>query len=117
MAAQLDLPVFAINNFELLRFEHGLRADEALAMAAGKNDYFISLNSNYDNQETNFFSLEIGSARLFDFKANSAELIINYIQQYPSFKTLSYQELEPYYLREPSINIASSALPRAAGCQ
>jgi tRNA threonylcarbamoyl adenosine modification protein YeaZ len=105
MAAELQLPVFAINNFELLRFQHGLASDEALLMNAGKNDYFVSLNSDYANPETNFFALQDQGLGLIDFaEANTADLIIDYLLKHPESQKINYKELEPYYLREPSIN-------------
>lgn len=116
MAAELDLEIFAINNFELLRLQHGIAADQPIVMNAGKNDYFVSLDSDYANPETNFFSLEIQEHKLLDFgEVNSAELIIDCMQKQPSYKLLKYQELEPYYLREPSVNLASSGLSRPMG--
>ncbi len=103
LAAELELPVFAVNNFELKRFELG-DFDRAVVLPAGKNDYFISLDRNYANLETNYFSLEPGDYEIGDFnQANLSKLLVEFFISLDSPQTLAYNEVSPYYLREPSI--------------
>lgn len=106
MAAELDLKVFVTNNFELIRFENGLKPDEAIAIKAGKNDYFISLDSNWHNLETNFYATELVFYKLYEFQVvNISELVIKKYLDDSNRNIVGYKELEPYYLREPSIGV------------
>ena len=108
MAAQLDLPIITVNNFDLLRHKFRLSPQDPVLMHAGKNDYFLSLDNDYNNPETNFFSFETEGHALLDLaEINSAELIIDYMKANPELKPVQYSELQPYYLREPSIKKAS----------
>lgn len=106
MAAELDLKVFVTNNFELIRFENGLEPNTPIAIKAGKNDYFISLDSDWNNLETNHYSTELGSYKLYEFQEkNISELVIKTFSGDSGNKILGYKDLEPYYLREPSIGV------------
>jgi len=106
MAAELGLKIFVTNNFELIRFENKLSENEPVAIKAGKNDYFISLDSDWNNLETNFYSAELAQYQLFEFKEkNISELMIRKYLADPEKILLGYKELEPYYLREPSIGL------------
>ncbi len=109
LAAELDLQIYAVNNFQLARSINQLRDSDPVAIAAGKNDYFISLDSNYTNLETNFFSLENNGHKVYELpEQNIASLIIKTLNtQYP---LISYKDLQPYYLREPSINIQAKTI-------
>lgn len=108
MAAQLDLPIITVNNFDLLRHKFRLSPQDPVLIHAGKNDYFLSLDNDYNNPETNFFSFETLGYDLLDLaEINSAELIIDYMKANPELKSVQYSELQPYYLREPSIKKAS----------
>ncbi|MBT6843257.1 MAG: tRNA (adenosine(37)-N6)-threonylcarbamoyltransferase complex dimerization subunit type 1 TsaB [Candidatus Melainabacteria bacterium] len=165
MAAQLNLPIITLNNFDLLRHKFKLGPKDPVLMHAGKNDYFLSLDDDYDNPETNFFSFEtlgydlldltevkslseklpdarlatqvvseltepemfrdaeqVNSSKLdgspvstssfecnaadgtFRTGSNTADLIIDYMQAHPELQSMKYTELQPYYLREPSVN-------------
>ncbi len=109
LAAELNLQIFAVNNFQLLRFANQLSNNNALAMPAGKNDYFISLDTNYSDTQTNFFSAELLEHKVYrleDFQ--SAKLIIEMYLKTEQKTTINYKDLQPYYLREPSINTPKS---------
>ncbi len=110
LAAELDLKIYAVNNFDLIRFENQLSDSDPLAIAAGKNDYFISLDTDYNNLATNYFSLESYGHKVYELQEpNIAKLIIK------KFNTegkalINYKNLQAYYLREPSINIQAKAI-------
>lgn len=102
LAAELGLDIFTANNFELLRYEQNLTGP--LAINAGLNDYYVSLDQDYENPETNFFSLELNGTPLLDFKTNNISgLLIEYFQSQKTPNLIKYTALEPYYLREPSV--------------
>jgi tRNA threonylcarbamoyl adenosine modification protein YeaZ len=104
LAAELNLEIYTVNNFQLVRFENQLNESDPIAIAAGKNDYFISLNADYANLETNFFSLESNGHKVYELRErNISKLIIETFNATQSL--INYKVLEPYYLREPSINI------------
>lgn len=104
LAAELNIPIYAVNNFQLIRFENHLQENAPIAIAAGKNDYFISLDTNYSNLETNYFSLNHNGHQVYELQEqNIAKLIIETFDATRSL--INYKDLEPYYLREPSINI------------
>lgn len=108
LAAELNLEIFAANNFELIRFEKNLAIDQALCISAGKNDYFISINNDYNNLEKNFFSLGRCDHQLLGFnQSNGAKLLVEYFLSLKNPNLINYLKLEPYYLREPSINKGS----------
>jgi tRNA threonylcarbamoyl adenosine modification protein YeaZ len=104
LAAELDLKIYAVNNFRLTRFENQLSDSDPVIIAAGKNDYFISLDTDYTNLKTNFFSLETNGHKVYELRENNiASLIIKtFNAQEP---LINYKDLQPYYLREPSINV------------
>lgn len=107
LAAELELKIHAVNNFELVRFENQLSDNDPVVIAAGKNDYFISLDSNYSNLETNYFSLESNGHKIYELQeSNIASLIIKTLNTQSAL--FNYKELQPYYLREPSINIKTA---------
>ena len=104
LAAEFDLKICAMNNFDLVRFENQLRDSDPVIIAAGKNDYFISLDTDYANLETNFFSLETNGHKVYELREqNIAKLIIKTLNAQSPL--LNYKDLQPYYLREPSINV------------
>jgi len=106
LAIELKLPVFTSNTFELLRFEQKISPNEAIAIPAFKNNFFISLNSNYDSKESNFFSLSETEIPLYRFSSsNLSELLIKFLLSDNSLKILinDPEKLVPYYLRDPSI--------------
>lgn len=109
LAAELNLEIFAVNNFQLLRFEQ--HHDGALAMEAGLNDYYISLDEDYDNSTTNFFSLDLQNLPLLNFKAeNISRLTIDFLKSQKAPIYLDYKTLKPYYLREPSVGAVIASL-------
>ncbi len=103
LAAQLNLEIFAVNNFELLRFE-AQDFTKAICMLAGKNDYYISLDRDYKNPQTNFFSFEKQDLVISEFaRDNTASLLLQYFLSEDAIDMKSQDSVEPYYLREPSI--------------
>jgi tRNA threonylcarbamoyl adenosine modification protein YeaZ len=124
LALELKLKVFTTNSFELLRLEKDLSDNTPIAIPAFKNNFFISLDSNYDSLKTNFFSAIDTEIALYEFSCeNLSELIIKLLlhkntlsegtvaeigvcEQRPEIKTdLAFDPniLKPYYLREPSV--------------
>ncbi len=105
LAAELNLQVYAVNNFQLARFENQLKDSDPVTIAAGKNDYFISLDTDYSNLQTNYFSLESNGHKVYELQEpNIAKLIIQKFNTEGS-APINYKDLQAYYLREPSINI------------
>ena len=109
IAAELDLQIFVTNNFELIRFENELASDAPIAIQAGKNDYFISLDSDWNNIKTNFYATELGSVELYKFQEKNISKLS--IEKYLLAEQVlfGYKELEPYYLREPSIGVKKTS--------
>lgn len=105
LALELKLPVFTTNTFELLRFEQKIAPNEAIAIPAFKNNFFISLNSNYESKESNFFSLSETEVPLHRFSSPKlSELLIKFLVSNNSPNLINDPEkLVPYYLRDPSI--------------
>lgn len=105
LASELYLEIFAVNNFELIRYEKNYSGP--FAIHAGLNDYYVSLNDDYANLEKNFFSYKLGNLELYDFEESTcvSELLIKLFleRQAANPALISYSELKPYYLREPSI--------------
>lgn len=105
LASELDLEIFVANNFELIRYEKNYAG--SFAIHAGLNDYYVSLDDDYANLEKNFFSYQLGNLELFDFEETTyvSELLIKlFLERQASNPALiSYSDLKPYYLREPSI--------------
>lgn len=110
LANELDIKILAINNFELLRFENQLAAQDAVVLSAGKEDYFLSLDDDYHNPATNYFCDDISS---MDLKAdafaekNLSLIMTGYINELQADELLSraedYSQIQAYYLRSPSI--------------
>ena len=109
LAAELQLPVHLCSNFELLRWHLDRKANESLVLPAGKLDYFVSKDTNYDNLETNFYSTDDYSAEVFGYTdLNLAELLAKYTLEQNEEEKLEFTTaVEPYYLREPSIGVKS----------
>ena len=113
LALELKLKVFTTNSFELLRLEKDLSDNTPIAIPAFKNNFFISLDSNYDSLKSNFFSAIDTEIALHEFSCeNLSKLIIqlllhkNILSEIKTdFDTLRFDPniLKPYYLREPSI--------------
>lgn len=117
LAAQLGLKIIPVNNFDLIRFENNLGEDQPLAIKAGHMGFFISLDTKYSESETNFFlSLKEKEEQhpdlaVYEFGEENPSLLIakfiesRYLNSSSSFESASCEEaeIEPYYLREPSI--------------
>jgi tRNA A37 threonylcarbamoyladenosine modification protein TsaB len=124
LALELKLKVFTTNSFELLRLEKGFSDNTPIAIPAFKNNFFISLDSNYDSLKTNFFNAIATEIALYEFSCeNLSELIIKLLLHKNMFREGTVAEigvcgqsremrtdlgfdpniLKPYYLREPSI--------------
>jgi tRNA threonylcarbamoyl adenosine modification protein YeaZ len=109
LALELKLKVFTTNSFELLRLEKDISDNTPIAIAAFKNNFFISLDSNYNSLKTNFFSAIDTEIALYEFSCeNLSELIIKLLLHkniLSDFGTIAFDPniLKPYYLREPSV--------------
>lgn len=106
LAAELGIRIFAINKFELMRFIDG-DASKPLALPAGKNDYFVSLDTNYSDLNSNFFTLERPNCDITDSQGiNTSSKLVQYWLcrgEQESGYYYDYEGFQPYYLREPSI--------------
>jgi tRNA threonylcarbamoyladenosine biosynthesis protein TsaB len=110
LAANLDLKVITINNFELLRY---LNPDVSkLAFRASQknlNEYFVSLDMNYEDLNTNYFATEINQditlLELPDSQEISKKTLDWALSQKDQLQTLASKEIKPYYLREPSLRL------------
>lgn len=114
---QLNLEAFTVNNFELIRFEQNLSNSDPIKISAGKKDFFISLNSDYENLNNNFFVSEAEhnsnkKIRSIELKAikhsSSSMLIFEFFKDKINTKDFSTSRdsnssLCPYYLREASL--------------
>jgi tRNA A37 threonylcarbamoyladenosine modification protein TsaB len=112
LVSQLNLPYLSFNNFQLTRFLTGLES-EHLAIKAGTNDFFVSLDTDYTNSATNFYSPSLPHAvRLCEIdNINLSELMIELINTNPeliNLATKEYRLLQPYYLRQASIGNKSN---------
>ena len=108
LEANLDLEIITVNSFELLRHYHQVAT--AIAFSASNknaNEFFVSLNDDYANIESNFFATET-DAKVLEFPSDKsiAELVFNFVQT----KTTKNYKLEPYYLREPSLRKAKAKI-------
>jgi tRNA threonylcarbamoyl adenosine modification protein YeaZ len=113
LAAELNIKIFSANKFELLRYQ---LADNSakLAIPAGKNDFFISLTSNYGDFTENYFSLEAPSQDIMLLDNNlSLDLLSNFWKNNMCLKShyFDYDSFQPYYLREPSIGKVKTPSP------
>jgi tRNA A37 threonylcarbamoyladenosine modification protein TsaB len=98
IASERGLKIYAINNFELARFQGD---KQAIALRLSDHDYYISLDANYSNPETNFFANEI-PAGVELIEAPSLSNIGAFLKANPR-EAISASELQPYYLRLPQI--------------
>ena len=110
LEANLKLKVFTVNNFELLRFLNPSVTKFAFR-ASVKNDreFFVSLSTDYANMEENYFTAELES-EIEVLELPQAKDLINALLDY--FKAYSGKlkasdsiEIQPYYLREPSLRL------------
>ncbi len=110
LASQLGLGVYAVNNFEILRY---LRPElKSFAISLGEHNYYVSQDDDYDNPETNFFtnSLEVNSPPLVKFPStNLSALLLDFLKANPR-EALSAENLGPYYLRLPHIGVAGETI-------
>jgi tRNA threonylcarbamoyl adenosine modification protein YeaZ len=105
LSAELNIKIFSANKFELLRYQLG-EPNAKIAIPAGKNDYFVSLSSNYTDFSENYFTLELPDQdiKLLD-NILSLDLLSNFWKNNMCLKShyFDYESFQPYYLREPSI--------------
>lgn len=104
IAAELNIKVFAMNSFQLLRYEKSLSDRDPIAIPAGKNDYFISPA----NTKEDYYSTSVpNSIPVYKFTVeNLSQLLLDkylYDNSSNQVSLIGYKELKPYYLREPSI--------------
>lgn len=98
LSLELQIKLCPINNFELVRFES--KSSSPLALRAGLNDYFISLDEDYDNLETNFYNSNLQGLEIYEFQnPNISQIMTELILS----KGCVQKTLSPYYLREPSL--------------
>lgn len=108
LVLELSLKLITVNTFELMRFEHGVSEDSPIAIDAFKNNYFVSLNSNYLSNTDNFFAIST-EFTIHKFKQeNLSKLIIEYLIHKKLLQSIAdssfdLDNLKPYYLREPSL--------------
>lgn len=116
MAANLDLNLIPVNNFQLLRFMHpGKKTFAFSASSKNPKEFFVSLDEDYDNIETNFYSNDLAAIdsdlEVLDFleDKNIAEYLLSYVKENKvlASETLA-KTLKPYYLREPSLRLAKT---------
>lgn len=108
LAAQLKTKIFAIDNFSLARFEK--KDDGKIALMAGKNDYFISLDNDIKNIETNYYADQLEDDIVYNFQTdNISKLVLDFYLATKDKESYlyDYNTLEAYYLREPSINVSN----------
>ncbi len=107
MAEARGLKIYAINNFELLRSQDEC-SDQAIALRLSDHDYYISLDTNYANPETNFYAAEL-PANVTVTSIESATIKIGDFLNHNPRAALSASDLEPYYLRLPQIGKAGES--------
>ena|GEM_PF-2889421 len=109
IASSLDIPVYAFNNFELMR---AARNDTKIVLQLSVRDYYISLDTNYDNPETNFYSAQLPAGLVVSEQPDLA-LIADLLN---TGSRLASKDLQPYYLRMPAIGITGeSKIQTASG--
>ncbi len=105
MATVLGIPVYAFNNFELVRAvqSKGIATygctKQAIALQLSERDYYVSLDTNYANPETNFYSAEL-AAGVKVVEAPNIAIIAEFLNH--NHRAVS-SDLQPYYLRMPNI--------------
>ena len=114
LSLELKIPVFTCNSFDILRFEHGLKENESIAIAAFKGNFFISeINPDIDIKNE-YFSFNNPLNGVYEYiRENTSELVVEYYIAKLAESSLSkkldiidfknIEDLEPYYLREPSV--------------
>lgn len=110
LEANLDLKVITINNFQLLRYIYPGTSKLAFrASLKNPKEFFVSLDEDYDNLETNYFTMEIAEEISLLDLPESQELSLRMIDWAQSKKdyleTRATKEIKPYYLREPSLRL------------
>ena len=115
LEANLELEVYPVNNFQLLRFLNPDIKEFAFRESA-KNDkeFFVSLDENYENLETNFFTNELDTQlKVLDLPETQemAKTLLDYFCKQD--KKLAQTEIKPYYLREPSLRLPRSVITSA----
>lgn len=110
LEANLDIKVITVNNFELIRFLNPELSKIAFrASLKNTNEYFVSLDENYQDLETNFFVTELGQdVTLLDLPASEklSSVMIDYALANKDL--VATKEIKPYYLREPSLRLAKT---------
>jgi tRNA threonylcarbamoyladenosine biosynthesis protein TsaB len=104
IAVELGIKVFAVNSFELLRYEKALTDKDSVAILAGKSDFFISPGSGRED----YYSTELPSSiPVYELESkNYSKLLLDlYLSDISKNQAalIGYKEVKPYYLREPSI--------------
>ncbi len=114
LQANLDIGLISVNHFELLRFVHRLTKSDGFAFSASEKnpkELFVSLDDDYQNLETNFFTTENQDLELLSMPDDKscAEYLLDYIlAKKDKLDKLVQNSITPYYLREPSLRKAKT---------
>lgn len=111
LKASLKIKVVPINNFQILRFLNPQASKIAFrASAKNPNEFFISLDENYNDTNTNYFSTEICSdIELLELPSalERTKTMIDFLED-KDIDLLAQDDIQPYYLREPSLRLAKT---------
>lgn len=106
LKANLNIPVSPVNNFQILRQQNPKLKEIAFrASSKNPNEFFVSLDENYNNLETNFFTTKLDEGITL-LELPEASQSIKILLAYSSSDKQASKEIYPYYLREPSLRKA-----------
>jgi tRNA A37 threonylcarbamoyladenosine modification protein TsaB len=111
LKANLDIKLIPINNFQILRFLNPASLKIAFrASSKNPNEFFVSLDENYQDTQSNYFSTEISDD--FDLlelpnALQRTQVMLEFIKD-KNINLLAQEDIQPYYLREPSLRLAKA---------
>lgn len=112
LEANLNLKVLALNNFQILRYLNpGVVQFAFRASLKNTNEFFVSLDENYDDIITNFFTSEYPSVEILELiqVEDMAKTMIDFVIQNDNLlEKMLVNDVKPYYLREPSLRLAKN---------
>lgn len=112
LEANLNLKMIAINNFQILRYLNpGIERFAFRASIKNTNEFFVSLDENYDDIKTNFFTTDEPSVEILELPQieDLAKTMIDFVIENDNLlEKIVVSDVKPYYLREPSLRLAKN---------
>jgi tRNA A37 threonylcarbamoyladenosine modification protein TsaB len=112
LEANLNLKVLALNNFQILRYLNpSVERFAFRASLKNTNEFFVSLDENFDDIKTNFFTSEDPFVEILELPRTQdmAKTMIDFVTQNDNLlEKMVVSDVKPYYLREPSLRLAKN---------